>query len=129
LIVPPIWLTSLRLLPRMQTPHAAELRRPSSSAARPALLALMSVLVLSSLGTTANDPLATVPLLVGPGRDGCAGAPSDRRAAAAAALWGVSSRLQAVQRAGHPAAAGVVVAHARLALAAAPRFVASQPAR
>jgi hypothetical protein len=62
LIVPPIWLTSLRLLPRMDPTRSGAAQSVFERSAA-CLLALMSVLVLSSLGTTANDPLATVPLL------------------------------------------------------------------
>ena len=92
LIVPPIWLTSLRLLPQAgNTKHGAAQAIFERSAA--CALALMSVVVLSSLGTTANDPLATVPLLWAVALM-AAPAPSDRRAATAAALWGVSSAFK-----------------------------------
>jgi hypothetical protein len=92
LIVPPIWLTSLRLLPRADpTRNGAAQAIFERSAA--CALALMSVVVLSSLGTTANDPLATVPLLWALAVM-AAPTPSNRRAAAAAALWGVSAAFK-----------------------------------
>lgn len=92
LIVPPIWLTSLRLLPQADStmPGAAQAVFERSAACA---LALMSVVVLSSLGTTANDPLAAVPLLWAVALM-AAPAPSDQRAAAAAALWGVSTAFK-----------------------------------
>lgn len=100
LIVPPVWLMSLRLLHSLRVPSDASGAEPIVNrrlAAAQAifercsatLLALLSVVVLSAIGTTSNDPLAAVPLLwaiammMGP-------QPSHRRAALAAALWGVS---------------------------------------
>lgn len=88
LIVPPIWVTSLRLLPRVDMrPTGAVQSAFERSAA--CVLALLSLVVLSSLGTTANDPLAAVPLLWALALM-AAPVASDRRAAAAAALWGIS---------------------------------------
>jgi len=94
LMVPPVWLMSLRLLhgPRKPSTHAghqpiavqAIFERCCATA-----LALSSVIVLSALGTTANDPLATVPLLWAIASM-MMPEPSHRRAALAAGLWGVS---------------------------------------
>lgn len=92
LIVPPIWLTSLRLLPQTDSTKQGAAQAIFERSAACAL-ALMSVVVLSSLGTTANDPLAAVPLLWAVALM-AAPAPSDRRAATAAALWGVSSAFK-----------------------------------
>jgi len=92
LIVPPLWLTSLRLLPQKESTKRGAAQAVFERSAACAL-ALMSVVVLSSLGTTANDPLAAVPLLWAVALM-AAPFPSDRRAAAAAALWGVSSAFK-----------------------------------
>jgi hypothetical protein len=92
LLVPPIWLTSLRLLPQADRTKAGVAQAVFERSAACAL-ALMSLVVLSSLGTTANDPLAAVPLLWAVALM-AAPAPNDRRAAAAAALWGVSSAFK-----------------------------------
>jgi hypothetical protein len=84
MLVPPVWLSSLRLLARPGEAAQALFERTVATA-----LALSSVVVLSALNTTANDALAAVPLLwavalmLVPN-------PSDRRAALAAALWGVA---------------------------------------
>jgi len=100
LVVPPVWLMSLRLLqgPAAQPEaHSANARVhlwPSWAQALferccATALALSSVVVLSAMGTTSNDPLAAVPLLwaialmLQP-------LPSNRRAALAAALWAVA---------------------------------------
>jgi hypothetical protein len=92
LIVPPIWLTSLRLLPRQDMSGAGAAQAIFERSAACAL-ALLSLVVLSSFGTTANDPLAAVPLLWALAVMS-APAPGDRQAAAAAALWGVSSAFK-----------------------------------
>jgi hypothetical protein len=84
LMVPPVWLLSLRLLPRQGSAIQAIFERSAATA-----LALGSVVVLSALGTTANDPLAAVPLLWAVAIMAVPQA-SDRRAAAASALWGVA---------------------------------------
>jgi hypothetical protein len=84
LMVPPVWLLSLRLLPQQGSWFQAVFERSAATA-----LALGSVVVLSALGTTANDPLAAVPLLWALAIMALPDT-SDRRAAAAAALWGVS---------------------------------------
>jgi hypothetical protein len=92
LIVPPVWLTSLRLLPRLDdTPKGAIQAGFERSAA--CAMALLSVVVLSSLGTTANDPLAAVPLLWAVALM-TVPAPTNQRAAVAAALWGVSTAFK-----------------------------------
>lgn len=88
LIVPPIWLTSLRMLPAQDSVLQGWFERTAAVA-----LALSSVVVLSALGTTANDPLAAVPLLwaiavmsVTPASDG--------RAFFGAAGWGISTAFK-----------------------------------
>ncbi len=84
LLVPPLWLASRRLLPADGHPAQAAFERLAAC-----VLALLSLVVLSAIGTTANDPLSTVPLLWAVAVMAVAGA-SNRRAAGAAALWGVS---------------------------------------
>lgn len=84
LLVPPVWLLSLRLLPQQGSALQAIFERSAAVA-----LALSSVVLLSALGTTANDPLAAVPLVWAVALMAVPEA-SDRRAAAAAALWGMA---------------------------------------
>lgn len=84
LLVPPLWLISWRLLPAQGHPVQAVFERCAAT-----LLGASSVVVIASLGTTANDPLATVPLLWALAWM-AAPQTSDRRAALAASLWGVS---------------------------------------
>jgi hypothetical protein len=83
-----VWLTSLRLLPQQDSQLQGVFERTAASA-----LALSSVVILSSLGTTANDPLAAVPLLWAVALM-TVPHPSDQRAALAAALWGVSAAFK-----------------------------------
>ncbi|MCU0956011.1 MAG: hypothetical protein MUF55_01450 [Hydrogenophaga sp.] len=92
LLVPPVWLLSLRLLPRQGSAIQSIFERSAATA-----LALSSVVLLSALGTTANDPLAAVPLMWALAIMAVPQA-SDRRAALAAALWGmaVAFKLTAV---------------------------------
>lgn len=87
LLVPPVWVTSLRLLPQSDTSAVGAMQSVFERSAACAL-ALLSLVVLSSLSTTANDPLAAVPLLWALALM-AAPVASDRRAAAAAALWGI----------------------------------------
>jgi len=84
LLVPPLWLLSLRLLPQQGKAGQAIFERSAAVA-----LGLSSVVVLQALGTTANDPLAAVPLLWAVAIMAAPQA-SDRRAAMAAALWGMA---------------------------------------
>ena len=84
-LMPPLWVLSWRLLrDEAQARWQSVCERAAACA-----LAAGSVLVLSALNTTANDPLATVPLLWALA---LMSAPrtSDTTAACAAALWGVS---------------------------------------
>lgn len=83
-VVPPVWLAAWRLLPAEGTPAQAVFERVAACA-----LALASVVVLAALNTTANDLLAATPLLWAVALMAHE-QPSDRRAAAAAALWGIS---------------------------------------
>ena len=88
LIVPPIWLISHRLLPQelrgWQGALQARFERCASC-----LIAMSSLVVITAIGTTANDPLATVPLLWALAVMAVPKS-SNRRAAWAAALLGVS---------------------------------------
>lgn len=88
LLVPPVWVAGLRLLPEHGSRAQAVFERSAATA-----LALASVIVLSALGTTANDPLAVVPLLWAIAVMAVP-QPSDRRAALAAGLWGVSTAFK-----------------------------------
>jgi hypothetical protein len=84
MLVPPVWLASLRLLPASGPAAQAVFERMAACA-----LAASSVVILSALGTTANDPLAVVPLLWAVAVMAVP-QPSDGRALAAASLWGAS---------------------------------------
>jgi hypothetical protein len=84
MLVPPLWAISWRLLPSQGHPAQAVFERCAAT-----LLGLSSMVVIASLSTTANDPLATVPLLWAIAFMAAPQA-SDRLAAFAAALWGVS---------------------------------------
>lgn len=92
MLLPPVWLTCLRLLPEAAGSteprwHGA-LERTAGCA-----LAFMSTIVLIGLETSANDLLAAVPLLWALALS--LGRPfSDRRAALAAALWGVATAFK-----------------------------------
>ena len=85
LLLPPVWLASRYLLPQQGSPAQAVFERVIACA-----IAGSSIVVLAGIGTTSNDPLATVPLLWGIALMAAPNPPSDRRAAFAAALWGVS---------------------------------------
>jgi hypothetical protein len=90
LLLPPIWLLSLRLLGDAQAPWTL-----SGAAERAAAcaLAFLSVVVLVGFETTANDLLAAVPLTWAFAV--MAATPStNRRATVAAALWGVSAAFK-----------------------------------
>jgi hypothetical protein len=88
LIVPPVWLISHRLLPQEQRGWPGALQAGFERCAS-CLIGMSSLVVLSALGTTANDPLASVPVLWALAVMTVPKA-SDQRAAWAAALWGVS---------------------------------------
>jgi hypothetical protein len=88
LIVPPLWLLSFRLLPQQRIGLSGAAQATFERCAS-CLLGLLSLVVLASLDTTANDPLAAFPLLWALAMMAVPAA-SDRRAACAAALWGVS---------------------------------------
>lgn len=89
LLTPPVWVLSWKLL-RSSTQPAWQLVFDRTLACA---LAGSSVVVIAALNTTANDPLAAVPLLwalalmAGPRE-------SQATAAAAAALWGVSAAFK-----------------------------------
>ena len=84
LILPPVWLASLHLLPAQGSAVQAAFERIAACA-----LAGSSIVVLAATGTTANDPMACLPLLWALAIM-AAPKPNDRRAGVAAALWGVS---------------------------------------
>ncbi len=92
LLLPPIWLTSLRLLPQERDGKLGAVQAGFDRSAA-CVLALLSVVVLSALGTTANDPLAVVPLLWAVALMAVPAA-SNRHAAVAAALWGMSTAFK-----------------------------------
>jgi hypothetical protein len=90
LLLPPVWLLSLRLLGSAQAPWtlAGAAERAAACA-----LAFLSGVVLVGFETTSNDLLAAVPLLWAFAL--MAATPStNQRAALAAALWGVSAAFK-----------------------------------
>lgn len=85
LLMPPVWVLSWRLLREDgRSRWQAVFERTAACA-----LAASSVLLLSAINTTANDPLATVPLLWALALMAAPRA-SDATAACAGALWGVA---------------------------------------
>jgi hypothetical protein len=88
MLLPPVWWASKNLLPMSGGAMQAVFERVVSC-----VLAASSVVVLSSVGTTANDPLAVVPLLWAVAIM-TVPAPGDGRAGAAAGLWGVSTAFK-----------------------------------
>lgn len=88
LLLPPVWLMSLRVLPAREQALIATAERVTACA-----LAFTSTIVVAGLETTASDLLAAVPLLWAFAV--MAGEPStDRRAFTAAVLWGVSAAFK-----------------------------------
>lgn len=88
LLLPPVWLISLRLLPERDDALLGFGERATACA-----LAFMSTVVLAGLETTSNDLLAAVPLLWAFAM--MAAEPStDRHAFIAAALWGVAAAFK-----------------------------------
>lgn len=87
-LLPPLWVICLRLLPDQGSILIGALWRTAACA-----LGALSLVLLASLQTTANDALAAVPLLwaiaVGLQEE-----PTDRQAFVAAALWGVSAAFK-----------------------------------
>lgn len=89
LLTPPVWVLSWKLLRNAAVPPLQAVFDRSMACA----LAGSSVLVMAAINTTANDPLAAVPLLwalalmAGPRE-------STSTAAWAAALWGVSAAFK-----------------------------------
>lgn len=84
-LTPPIWVLSWRLLRNDGQPRWQSVFERAAACA----LAASSVLVLSAINTTANDPLAVVPLLWALALMAAPRA-SDATAAWAGALWGVA---------------------------------------
>jgi hypothetical protein len=89
MLLPPVWLASLYLLPQHGGAAQALFERTSAC-----VLAFSSIVVLAGLGTTANDPMAAVPLLWAMAVVATPDRVSDRRVALAAALWGVSTAFK-----------------------------------
>jgi hypothetical protein len=88
LLVPPIWIISLRLLPTRNRPLIGVAERLVSCS-----FAFLSTIVLMGLETTSNDLLAAVPLLWAFAV--MAELPTTNiRAALAAGLWGVSAAFK-----------------------------------
>lgn len=85
MLTPPVWVLSWRLLRQEAQSRWQSLFERAAACA----LAASSVVVLSAVNTTANDPLAAVPLLWALALMAAPRA-SDATAAGAAALWGVS---------------------------------------
>lgn len=88
LVVPPVWVASLHLLPAQGSAWQAAFERVAACA-----LAGASIVVLAGVGTTANDVVAAMPLMWAVALM-AAPVPSDRRAALAAGLWGVSTAFK-----------------------------------
>lgn len=88
LLMPPLWFICLRLLPDQNGPVESALWRAAGCAT-----GAMSLVLLAGLESTANDVLATVPLLWAIAL-GLQAAPSNRQAFLAAALWGVSAAFK-----------------------------------
>lgn len=84
LLLPPLWFICLRLLPDQGSVLHCALWRAAGCA-----LGAMSLILLAGLESTANDVLATVPLLwaIAVGLQ----APNQGRAFVAAALWGLAT--------------------------------------
>jgi len=88
LVLPPVWLISLRALPAREQALIGMAERVTACG-----LAFMSTIVLAGLETTSNDLLAAVPLLWA-FAEAAVEPSTDRRAFAAAALWGVSAAFK-----------------------------------
>lgn len=88
LLTVPTWVLSWRLLPAQVDRGPAWFDRAAACA-----LGLSSIVVLAALNTTANDPLAAVPLLWAVALMAVL-SPSHRRAAVAAALWGMATAFK-----------------------------------
>jgi hypothetical protein len=88
-LLPPVWLTSKHLLPSVSGAAVQSVFERVAAC----VLAASSVVVLSAIGTTANDPLAILPMLWSVAIMSVP-MPGDRRAFAAAALWGASAAFK-----------------------------------
>ena len=88
MLLPPVWLASHHLLPQQGKSAQAVFERVAACA-----LAGSSIVVMAAVGTTSNDPMSAVPLLWAVAIMARPQA-SDRRAATAAALWGVSTAFK-----------------------------------
>lgn len=87
-LLPPVWLAAYRLLPPAGSALQARLERLAGCG-----LAFSSIVVLTGLETTSNDLLAAVPLLWAVALS-LKSPPTDARALACAALWGVSAAFK-----------------------------------
>jgi len=88
MLLPPVWLASLYLIPEQGVRAQAVFQRLAACA-----LAGSSIVVMAAVGTTSNDPMAAVPLIWAVAIM-ARPQPSDRRAGAAAALWGVGTAFK-----------------------------------
>lgn len=89
MLLPPVWLASRHLLQAQGSAAQAIFERSAAC-----VLAASSIVVLAGIGSTANDPLTAVPLLWAFAIMVAPHAASDRRAAWAAALWGMSTAFK-----------------------------------
>lgn len=88
LLTAPLWVASKRLLSAGAGVWQARFDRVMACA-----LALSGIVVMAALNTTANDPLATVPLLWAIAIMAVP-SPSSRRAGLASALWGAATAFK-----------------------------------
>ena len=88
MLLPPLWLISVRLLPDEGPAWQGVLWRALGCA-----LGAMSLIVIAGLESTANDLLAAVPLLWAIAV-GLQDKPTQRQAFVAAALWGVATAFK-----------------------------------
>lgn len=84
LMVPPLWVITYGLLPAQAGVWQAVWERSAACA-----LGLLSLVVLSAIGTTANDPLSVVPLLWALALMSMP-EPDNRRVAVSGAFWGMA---------------------------------------
>ncbi len=89
MILPPVWLATCYLLPTQGSPVQAVFERVTAC-----VLACSSIVLLAGVGTTSNDPMASVPLLWAFALMAAPQPTSEARAALAAALWGVSTAFK-----------------------------------
>lgn len=89
LLLPPVWCAARNLLPARQGSAQARFERLAACA-----LAGSSLVLIAGVGTTANDLLCSVPLMWGIALMTGQGPATNRRAATASALWGISTAFK-----------------------------------